>query len=89
MEKAPPKLTNDQLATLFGVGDDTRRALLRALGLPKRRHHAFLERRPLVPQQHAGGFDHAVLEAKVCLEPLRRFILREDWLLEGFECSFF
>jgi hypothetical protein len=38
-----PMVTNDEIARFLGVGDDTRRAILRALGLPKRRRHAWSE----------------------------------------------
>lgn len=45
MDPSPlTSLTNDEIARFFGgVGDDTRRAILRALGLPKRRKHAASE----------------------------------------------
>jgi len=39
-----PKVSNDDIARyLGGIGDDTRRAILRSLGLPKRRQHAVSE----------------------------------------------
>ena len=38
-----PTATNDEIARFLGVGDDTRRAILRAFGLPKRRRHAWSE----------------------------------------------
>lgn len=46
MSKQPlsvPMAGNDDIARFLGVGDDTRRAILRALGLPKRRKHAWSE----------------------------------------------
>ena len=38
-----PTATNDEIARFLGVGDDTRRAILRAFGLPRRRRHAWSE----------------------------------------------
>ena len=49
-----PMASNDDIARFLGVGDDTRRAILRACGLPKRRSHAWSElwaRFGLAPEQ--------------------------------------
>jgi hypothetical protein len=43
MKGSAPFATNDDFARFFDVGDDTRRALLRAFGMPKRRKHAETE----------------------------------------------
>ena len=37
------RINNDDIARYLGVGDDVRRAILRHLGLPKRRQHAVSE----------------------------------------------
>lgn len=46
MEKKPtpvPMATNDEIARYFGVADDLRRAIMTALGLPRRRRTAWSE----------------------------------------------
>ena len=61
-----PTATNDDIARFLGVGDDTRRALLRALGLPKRRRHAWSElwaRLGLDPVQPEDVRTHLMLGA--------------------------
>jgi hypothetical protein len=58
------KATNDELERYLGVGDDTRRAILRALGLPKRRRHAWSEiwaRLGLEPVQPDEVMKHLML----------------------------
>jgi len=70
MSKQPtpvPTASNDEIALFLGVGDDTRRAILRGLGLPKRRRHAWSEIwfcLGLEPEQPEELREHLTLGAK-------------------------
>lgn len=67
MEKKPtpvPMATNDEIARYFGVADDLRRALMTALGLPRRRRTAWSEiwvRLGLEPVQPDEVREHLML----------------------------
>lgn len=62
-----PMATNDEIARFLGVSDDTRRAILRAVRLPKRRRHAWSEIWAflgLEPKQPDDVMEHLMLGPK-------------------------
>jgi hypothetical protein len=62
--KPVPTATNDEIARYFNVADDTRRAIMKALGLPTRRRTAWSEiwvRLGLEPVQPDEVTDHLTL----------------------------
>lgn len=70
MSKKPtpvPTASNDDIALFLGVGDDTRRAILRHFGLPKRRRQAWSEiwfGLGLEPEQPEELWEHLTLGPK-------------------------